>query len=98
MTSKLRKEFEQFKHNTARRLWLLENPPRFQFNDNVLYCPYNDDTRWKAVYKGESKINEEYWWFSKQWIFSRECFIEVKHKKQLFLTEAIEQDLTPAKD
>lgn len=60
MKTKLRKEFEDYVKKTEKRLWTLENPPKFKYGDTVWYL-YSDVGEnpdfWKCTYK-EEEIKE----------------------------------------
>ena len=85
MKTKLRKEFEDHLKSTERRLWILENPPKFTFDERVeIYC----DERGKngkplyGIYKGQSTIKTGYYGY-----LYRECFIEDEEERRLILVD-----------
>jgi len=86
MKTRLRKQFEKFKQETLKRLWILENPPKFKYNDEVYWYNSFRDTSTgicKCIYKSVDSIEQNVW-SDKNISFNRLCKVDTG--KQLTLT------------
>jgi hypothetical protein len=101
MKSKLRKEFEDFKENTCKELWLLKHPLKYKFNDKLFYYRMSSmidyEEKYYGVYKGEAEL-------IKSWNghgYCRLCYFETNGMIYNSIDEDnlyLEDPTVPAKD
>ncbi len=82
MKSRLRKQFEEFKETTEWQLWLLNNPPKFKFNDRIRF--YNSGNFYDVTFKGIKEIKKD------RYGMERICLIEIGNN----ITEVGERTLS----
>lgn len=98
----LRRKFREFREETLRRLWELENPPRFQYGEVVFIVHSNEIRSWafRHEYKGVKEIKTEYNKYSDTVIFfTRICYIDdglgISEKEEYYIKRL--DDLNPQK-
>lgn len=86
MKSKLRKEFEAFRETVSLELFLLKNPPKFKFGDNVEIDfsrgieKLSPSRKILGIYRGVKKIECTGFCFidgKKTFSYQRVCYVEI---------------------
>jgi hypothetical protein len=86
MKTKLRKEFEEYRKETDKKFFLMENPAEFHFGEELfLYRhtdAFGDSSYIPVIYKGESYIKEVFDKYCNppRFRFYRICFLECNHQ------------------
>lgn len=75
MKSKLRKEFEIFRKETQREIWLLKNPPKFKFGDKLMAHYDHDYAKYGECICKSVKEVEDLSWDSRPY-FRRVYYVE----------------------